>query len=208
MAEPRFGASFGAGDGHRLGSKRCGGRSFNFQFPLRWIPRRALPTAAASCFSRRRPPLRPSWLRRSFRMSSRLSPISASLWSSWGAGESGRGALRALGLGTPPFLLASVVTFPPPPKKNEVRRVYPPLLPPVPRELPSSSPPSLRALQGTLSPPPGRFAPSPRRFLARLGPEARPREAPPCIKKPQGLQESFSFRSIHPRNSLPRSEAL
>lgn len=27
MAEPRFGASFGAGDGYRLGSKRCGGRA-------------------------------------------------------------------------------------------------------------------------------------------------------------------------------------
>lgn len=87
--------------------------SFQFPFPLRWIPPRALPTAAASCFSRRRPPPRPPWLRRSFRMSSRLSPISASPWSSWGAGESGRGALRALGAGTPLFLASVVI----PPKK-------------------------------------------------------------------------------------------
>lgn len=76
-----------------------------FPFPLQWIPPRLLltSTAAASCFSRRRPPLPPPWLRRSFRMSCRLCPICASPWSSWGAGESGRGALRALGPGIPSF---------------------------------------------------------------------------------------------------------
>lgn len=147
--------------------------SFQFPFPLRWIPPRALPTAAASCFSRRRPPPRPPWLRRSFRMSSRLSPISASPWSSWGAGESGRGALRALGAGTPLFLASVVI----PPKKARFGGLTPAVSSRTKGALFLLSPAPIRALQGTLSPlqgvcPPSRAfcfpLPDPKRGLGRL----------------------------------------